>query len=429
VSGIGIRSNLASQIAQRRLADSSSALERVYERLSSGQRINRASDDAAGLAVADKLGAERRLFIVAQRNIGDGLSALGIMDSSVTQQSTILTRLAELSEQSANGTYGSAQRGNLDKEYQQLVRELGRLGDSTEFNGQSLLLAGRRGQASSLSLQAGINSSSNSIISLQGYNTGSWSGNFDISRYATFDWNQDGIFPQDGDLDAFGEAQDLDTLLQRFNHQAAVLEVQDSAGNTRRLVIGLVAQGNTFSPVSFLENSDTGLFEVTGASYIAYSELYAGNTGSYSFNESTGKINGDGSISVDTGLGSSILLDLSGLSFRDSSAGNQTSAIDFTSVATVEAARNALTAVRSRQDELNSIRGSIGATQSRLESALLLAFTSGETRAQAESRIRDADIGAESANLSRLQILQQAGAAVLAQANQQPQLALTLLRG
>ena len=84
--------------------------------------------------------------------------------------------------------------------------------------------------------------------------------------------------------------------------------------------------------------------------------------------------------------------------------------------------------MRSRQDELNSIRGSIGATQSRLESALLLAFTSGETRAQAESRIRDADIGAESANLSRLQILQQAGAAVLAQANQQPQLALTLLR-
>jgi flagellin len=351
------------------------------------------------------------------------------MDSSVTQQSTILTRLAELSEQSANGTYGSAQRGNLDKEYQQLVRELGRLGDSTEFNGQSLLLAGRRGQASSLSLQAGINSSSNSIISLQGYNTGSWSGNFDISRFATVDWNQDGVFPQDGDLDAFRAAQDLDTLLQRFNQQAAVLEVQDSAGNTRRLVIGLVAQGNTFSPVSFLENSDTGLFEAKGASDTAYSEFYAGNTGSYSFNESTGKINGDGSISVDTGLGSSILLDLSGLSFRDSSAGNQASAIDFTSVATVEAARNALTAVRSRQDELNSIRGSIGATQSRLESALLLAFTSGETRAQAESRIRDADIGAESANLSRLQILQQAGAAVLAQANQQPQLALTLLRG
>jgi flagellin len=279
-----------------------------------------------------------------------------------------------------------------------------------------------------LSLQVGINSSSNSIISLQGYNTGSWSGTYDTSRFATIDWNQNGLLPEDQDIDDFVAPQDLDTLLQRFSQQAGIVEVQDSNGNTRRLVTGFLGDAETFSTISFLENPATGLFEVTGDSASAFLNVLSGGAGTYSINQSTGRINGDGSVRVDTGLGGSILIDVSGLVFAESSGGRAASAIDFTSVASVDAALNALTAVRARQEELNSIRGSIGATQSRLESALLLAFTSGETRAQAESRIRDADIGGESANLSRLQILQQAGAAVLAQANVQPQLALTLLR-
>jgi len=117
---IRIGSNIASLTAQRRLGEADSALSKTFERLSSGQRINRASDDAAGLAIADDLKAKGRIYTQGIRNGNDGISLLNIADSAIDALTGVVTRIRELSEQSANGTYSNQQRAALDAEAQAL---------------------------------------------------------------------------------------------------------------------------------------------------------------------------------------------------------------------------------------------------------------------------------------------------------------------
>ncbi|RME59639.1 MAG: flagellin FliC [Candidatus Dadabacteria bacterium] len=284
---ITLGSNIASLQAQRRLALASNALSTVFERLASGQRINKASDDAAGLAIADSLRADQRIASVAIRNANDGISTIAIADSALGEVSNVLSRLAELAEQSANGVFSSSQRSALQNEFEALASEIERIAVTTEFNGVKLLSGN-----SSIVLQVGFDSQTTSQISLSGVS---------------------------GTLNA----------------------------------LGLAASGS--------------------------SALI------YSINAST-------------------------------------------SDAAQTAARQALDAVNNAITTLASTRGTLGAVESRLRVAINNLTVSRENFAAAESRIRDADIAAEAAELTRLTILQQAGAAVLAQANQQPSLALSLLR-
>ena len=283
---ITLGSNIASLQAQRRLATATDKLGRTYERLSSGQRINRASDDAAGLAIADSLKANQRIATVAIRNANDGISTIGIADSALGEIGNVLTRLAELAEQSANGVFSTSQRSALSNEFIALASEVERIATTTTFNGVALLSGGN-----SLTLQVGFNSTSLSQISFTGVQ---------------------------------GTLQSL----------------------------GLAA---------------------TGASTL-----------SYSINAST----------ISEGQ---------------------------------SAARAALDAVNSAISTLASTRGTLGAVESRLNVAINNLTVARENFASAESRIRDVDVASEAAELARLGILQQAGAAVLAQANQQPALALSLL--
>ncbi len=136
---LSLGSNIISLQAQRRLNESTAALSSVYERLSSGQRINRASDDAAGLSVSATLGAKSRVLGRANQNIGDAQSLLTIADSTFGEISNILGRIGELAEQAANGSYSSGQRRNMNSEFRQLQLELERISDSTSFNGLNLL--------------------------------------------------------------------------------------------------------------------------------------------------------------------------------------------------------------------------------------------------------------------------------------------------
>ena len=287
---ITIGSNIASLQAQRRLADASDRLGRTYEKLSSGQRINRASDDAAGLAIADSLRANQRVASVAIRNANDGISTIGIADSALGQIGNVLSRLAELAEQSANGVFSTVQRSALQNEFFQLSQEIERIAVTTEFNGVKLLSGGN-----TVSLQVGFDATSTSQISFNGVQ---------------------------------GTLQSL----------------------------GLAA---------------------TGSSSLTYS-LNAGTA-------------------------------------TDLESGQS-------------ASRRALDAVNSAISSLASTRGQLGAVESRLNVAITNLTVARENFAAAESRIRDVDVASEAAELTRLSILQQAGASVLAQANQQPSLALSLLR-
>lgn len=144
--------NIASLQAQRRLANGQEGLSQVFERLSSGQRINRASDDAAGLAIADSLRADARIFQQGVRNLNDGVSLFNIVDSALEELTSIVERLQELSAQAANGSYSDDQRAVLDQEAQSLSDEYSRIIQSVEFNDMSLL----NGDTQSISLQGGI---------------------------------------------------------------------------------------------------------------------------------------------------------------------------------------------------------------------------------------------------------------------------------
>ncbi|RMG43737.1 MAG: flagellin FliC [Candidatus Dadabacteria bacterium] len=283
---ITLGTNIASLKAQRSLDLSSSKLGQTFERLSSGQRINRASDDAAGLAIADSLKAQQRVANVAIRNANDGISTIAIADSALSQIGEVLSRLAELAEQSANGVYSVSQRSALANEFTALGSEIERIAVTTQFNGVTLL----SGNAQVI-LQVGFDSGSTSQIGFAGVQ---------------------------GTLAALGLAS-------------------------------------------------------TNNSSLAYS------------------------------------------------------IIGSTAVEAQSASRLALDAINRAISSLASQRGTLGATESRLNVAITNLAVARENFAAAESRIRDVDVAGEAAELTRLGILQQAGAAVLAQANQQPSLALSLL--
>ena len=283
---ITLGSNIASLQAQRRLSNATQQLGSTFEKLSSGQRINKASDDAAGLAIADSLRADQRVATVAIRNANDGISTIAIADSALSEIGNVLSRLAELSEQSANGVFSVTQRSALQNEFTALGSEIERIAVTTQFNGVKLL----SGNAT-VTLQVGFNSTSTSQISYTGVQ---------------------------GTLASLGLA----------------------AANVSNLT--------------------------------------------FSVNDST------------EALGQS-------------------------------AARAALDAVNNAIKSLASTRGTLGAAEARLNVAINNLSVARENFASAESRIRDVDVASEAAELTRLGILQQAGASVLAQANQQPSLALSLL--
>lgn len=149
---ISIGSNIASLLAQRRLSEASSQVESIYERLSSGMRINRASDDAAGLAISDTLRSSARFYSQGIRNLNDGISALSVAQGALQQLGGIVDRQMELSEQSANGVYSLTQRKSLHNEANELTKEFNRIISTASFNGTKLL----DGSWKDVLLQAGI---------------------------------------------------------------------------------------------------------------------------------------------------------------------------------------------------------------------------------------------------------------------------------
>jgi flagellin len=285
---ITINSNIASLNSQRRLGEATGKLQKSFERLSSGLRIVKASDDAAGLAIADSLAADQRIASVAIRNANDGISLIAIADGAFANISNVLSRMAELAEQSANGVLSTTQRSALDSEFASLGSEIERIAVTTTFNGINLLSDGTQVQ-----LQIGFSSASTSQISFSG--------------------------------------------------------VQATLAS-----LGLATVGS--SALSFSLNGSTTALAQSGA-------------------------------------------------------------------------RAALDGVRAAIASLTTNRGLLGASESRLNITLANLQISRENFAAAESRIRDVDVAEEAAQLTRLSILQQAGAAVLSQANQQPALALSLLGG
>ena len=287
---LGINTNSPSLGAQMNLTKSAGSLQTSIARLSSGLRVNSAKDDAAGLAIAERMSAQIRGSDVASRNANDGISLLQVADGAMGKISDNLQRMRELGVQSKNGTLNSTDRANLDREFQELSDEVGRVAVGTTFNGNDVFSSANK----SVSLQIGAGNAATDTLSVNLTSNGTSTGN------------------------------DLQTTLG----------------------------GNTAAAIS-------------------------------------------------TALGD---------------------------VASSANAATAITAIDTAIDNITNLRATAGAGLSRLEQVASSLDTNSSNLASARGRIMDADFAKETANLTRSQILQQAGTAMLSQANQLPNNVLSLLR-
>jgi flagellin len=277
-----VNTNVASLGAQRTLARTTNALQRNIEKLSSGQRINRAADDAAGMGISENLKAQVRSLSQAERNANDGISMIQVAEAAMNEQAGVLTRLRELAVQSSNGVLTGTERAFIDAEADALVQEVDRISSVTEFNGIAMIANG----TAAVNMHVGLNATGNDTIAV-----------------------------------AF-TATDASTL-------------------------GTSGGGGALNTIDL----------------------------------ATSQASAQGSLGV------------------------------------IDAAIS----------DLSTARSTLGATQNRLEVTVSNLSSTRENLASANSRIRDVDVAEETAQLTRNQILSQAGVAVLAQANQLPQAALSLL--
>ena len=261
---ITIGSNITSLNAQRQLGKASDGLQTVFERLSSGQRINRASDDAAGLSIASNLKTSSRVYTQAIRNVNDGVSALSITDGALSSLSEITQRQMELSEQAANGTYSAQQRSVMNKEVNALSSEYNRIIQSTSFNGIQLFQGSTVAQG--LSIQAGFGTAESLTLSI-GSQGSRAIGNGTFTGSSSF----------------FGANPAADDLVSAdFNNDGIIDILSSSSGGTNiNLNIG---------------NGD-GAFKAS---------ITAGVAGSGINNLKAADVNGDGKLDIITNAGNSL---------------------------------------------------------------------------------------------------------------------------
>jgi flagellin len=463
-----INTNLSALNAQRNLSQTQSGLERAVRRLSTGLRINSAADDAAGLAISDRLTAQIRGLNQAARNANDGISTLQTADGSLQEISNLLQRARELAVQSANDSTNSSDRQSLNSEVSQIVAELDRLANTVQFNNKKLL----DGTFSNQQFQIGANANQTvafSIASVQtdalgakvlAGNAMSSTGFADFTATSTITINGIAITlgaqtTIDGVINAINAKTDDTKATAVKNRQTVVTDTGfvalTTAGATQTLTINGVAisltTGNADAASSFVNtvnkfSNQTGVVAATNSVGITFTRASGGDISISETSASVGVGDAVASTASRTfNAGFTLTVEL-GESLTVASSSTAT-AIGFTSgvvtttptskqinalnIATASGANDAIQTIDFALNQLNKIRGDLGALQNRFTSAISSLQVASENLSAARSRIRDADVAQETAELTRTQILTQAGVAVLAQANQLPSVALSLL--
>jgi flagellin len=382
-----INTNIASLNAQRNLNSSQSALNVSLQRLSSGLRINSAKDDAAGLAISERFSAQIRGLNQAARNANDGISLAQTAEGALAEIGNNLQRIRELAVQSSNATNSATDRTALQTEVTQLLNEINRVADQTSFNGTKLL----DGSFSGAVFQVGANAGESITVSgIVDANTAAIGSVSQASGAA--------LSVAASSLTGYGTAIAAGGVTINGKDIGA-LGAASSAAERAGQLVNAINNVSAQTGVGAVYDSATGQMTLSSAATIAV----AGTT-----NDATiaGWANNAalGTVTTTTGIG--------GLSV--SSYANAQLAIQL--------ADSALSTV-------NSTRATLGAVQNRFQSVVTNLQTASENLSASRSRIQDADFAAETANLTRAQILQQAGTAMLAQANAVPNNVLALLRG
>lgn len=392
-----INTNIASLNAQRNLNSSQNSLNTSLQRLSSGLRINSARDDAAGLAISERMTAQIKGLNQASRNANDGISLAQTAEGALGEIGNNLQRIRELAIQSRNATNSDSDRAALQSEVAQLKSEIDRVANQTSFNGIKLLDGSFTAQDFQVGADQGQTIQVASIADSNIAALGSW------TSVATANTS--------GASGTFGGAT-LTTTGDKY---------EIDVGGTKIVTITAAADGEA----------------VTAADLDA--ALTAAPTG-YSFSGSFAagdfkvtKADGSSMTIAVTNAAADASADFTGTGFsgtvnNGTAAGGAQTGFTNLDISTTGGADNAILAMDAALKAVNTSRADLGAIQNRFSSVISNLSTSSENLAAARSRIQDADYAVETANLSRTQILQQAGTAMLAQAKALPQNVLSLLQ-
>ena len=382
-----INTNIASLNAQRNLNASQNSLATSLQRLSSGLRINSAKDDAAGLAIASRFSAQINGLNQAARNANDGISLAQTAEGSLGVISDNLQRIRELAVQSRNATNSATDRAALNTEAQQLKAEIDRVASTTSFNGVKLLDGSFTNQAFQVGANVGETISIGAIANAQSSALGSSS----VAQVT-------------------GAAASAFTAITAGDLTVNGVSVGAVAADTNAAnrASSITAAVNSYS-------SQTGVYATILSS--APTQVVLTNSGSVPASPSI----------VVAFAGASATTATTGLTAATTAATTATgfAALDISSVA---GADTAITAMDAALSAVNTARATLGAVQNRFSSTVANLQTTSENLSASRSRIQDADFAAETAMLTRAQILQQAGTAMLAQANALPQNVLSLLK-
>ena len=385
-----INTNIQSLNAQRNLGTSQSSLSTSMQRLSSGLRINSAKDDAAGLAIATRMGTQVTGLNQAARNANDGVSLAQTAEGSLSTIGTNLQRIRELAVQSRNATNSVEDRAALQKEVSQLKSEIDRVADTTNFNGTKLL----DGNFTEQEFQVGANQGQ--IITVSAIPSAK--------------------------IDKLGAWTSIDT--RRYNNAASAVPTFTDPALASSFTIAGVNVSIAAEASRTAGAATTQLKAAFDTAKANNAEALAGVTMA-----DDGKITVANAKSAVTIAASptNMTIALGAATTTGSAAAAQNGFTDL-DISTIEGADNAIVAMDAALKSVNSARADLGAIQNRFESVVSNLSVNSENLSASKSRIMDADFASETANLSRSQILQQAGTAMVAQANQLPQGVLSLLR-
>jgi len=399
-----INTNVASLNAQRNLGSSQNYLNRSMQRLSTGLRINSAKDDAAGLAISDRMTSQIRGLNQAARNANDGISLAQTAEGALQESTNILQRIRELAVQSANDTNSDSDRASLNDEVTQLKAELDRIAETTSFNGRTII----DGTMTDATFQVGAYAGPNQTIT------------FSIDSARSADLGEE-----------VGYTAYVPEVLGAYTGGSSGFSFTQAAGAGSSDPSSIVVAVDT-SATAVVGSITVGTTDAAGSTTITVGMGTAASSGVTSA-DIADAINASslGTSIVATGDTTAVDADVAAMSITGGSAAIEaagTTTVNNLSVETRSQALVTIASVDQALEDVDSIRAGLGAIQNRFESTIANLNNVSENLSAARSRILDADIAMETSEMTKQNILQQTGVSILAQANQAPLLALSLLK-
>lgn len=420
-----INNNLAALNAWRNLTSTDTNMNKALERLSSGYRINRAADDAAGLAITEKMRGQIQGLRSATSNAQNGISLIQTAEGALTEVHSILQRMRDLSVQGANDTMTDTDRAELQKEVTRLKDEIDRIGNDTEFNTRKLLNGSLTEATTAQGTVMKSVALTNGTVGTAATSAGTLASLADANAN-NFSLASGSVIHIEGYKDN-GTKVSVD-----FTVATALATVGDLMGQiSTAFGIGTVAGSQVAGAVTI---DASGKVVVTGDTTTSQAlwGLKLSVTDKTLFNDKMSNFE-ETQAAKDTATDQSLSLQLGANANQNMSVGvsdmrKAALALQNVDIGTKQGAQNALSVVDRAITSVSQQRSTLGAAQNRLQYTINNLGVAVENLVASESRIRDVDMASEMTNFTRQQILVQAGTAMLAQANQKPQAVLQLLR-